>query len=150
MRRQVIDVDFDFATLSSPICSCILFCHRFEAAYQTGISVSNLNCRIEINPVKQPIQSNSVGSWHMSHCWTSSFDYHLNNGFIVLKDHSIGTRMCSAWWNVINVGQIEMGVRGWNLFLRVWLSVCRQVSPWLSCIFGFIGLVQWKMKYFKH
>ena len=31
-------VDFDFATLlSSPFCSCILFRHRFGAAYQAGI-----------------------------------------------------------------------------------------------------------------
>ena len=41
----------------------------------------------------------------------------FNHGFIVLKDiqHSIGTRMCSAWWNVINIGQIEIGVCSWNL-----------------------------------
>ena len=98
---KFIDVDFDFATLSSPFCSCIIFRHRFEAAYQTGIlsatiraetadveqmkkivpfvrceitfgqnvcellfgiNVSNLNLRFKINHVKQPIQSNSVGS----------------------------------------------------------------------------------------
>ena len=35
--------------------------------------------------------------------------------------------MCSAWWNVINIGQIEIGVRGWNLFSHVWLSACRGV-----------------------
>ena len=81
---------------------------------------SNLNFRIKINPVNQPIQRNSVGSWHMSHCGTSAFDYHLNHGFINLKDiqQSIGTIMCSAWWNVINIGQIEIGVRSWNL-LRI-------------------------------
>ena len=33
---------------------------------------------------------------------------------------SIGTRMCSAWWTMINIGQIEIGVRGWNLFSHVW------------------------------
>ena len=33
-----------------------------------GINVSNSNLRIKISPVKQPIQSNSVGSWHMSRC----------------------------------------------------------------------------------
>ena len=61
-----------------------------------GINVSN--------PVKQPIQSNSVGFWHMSHCGTSAFYCHFYHGFIVLKDiqHSFETRMCSAWWNVIN------------------------------------------------
>ena len=28
-----------------------------------------------------------------------------------------------------NIGQIEIGVRGWNLFSHVWLRVCRQVPP---------------------
>ena len=27
---------------------------------------------IQIDPVKQPITCNSVGPWHMSHCWTST------------------------------------------------------------------------------
>ena len=74
----------------------------------------------------------------MSHCGTSAFYYHFSHGFIVLKDiqRSIGTRRCSVWWNVINLGQIEIGVRGWNLFFHVWLSVCRQVSPWLSSTAG--------------
>ena len=50
----------------------------------------------------------------MSHCGTSAFDHHLNHSFVILKDiqRSIGTRMFSAWWNVINVGQIRIGVRG--------------------------------------
>ena len=50
------------------------------------IDVSNLNFGIKINSVKQPIQSNSVGSWHMSHGGTSTFDYHLDHGFMVLND----------------------------------------------------------------
>ena len=29
---------------------------------------------VQINSVKQPIKSNSVGSGHMSHSWTSAFD----------------------------------------------------------------------------
>ena len=32
-----------------------------------GIDVPNLNFRIQINPVKQPIQSNSVGSGLLTH-----------------------------------------------------------------------------------
>ena len=42
------------------------------------VNVSNLNLRIKINPVKQPIQSNSVGSRHTSHCGTSTFDNHFD------------------------------------------------------------------------
>ena len=51
-----------------------------------GVNVSNLNFRIEMNPATQPIQSNSWGSGYMSHCGTSAFYYHLNHGFIVLKN----------------------------------------------------------------
>ena len=55
---------------------------------------------------KQPIQSNSEGLWNMSHCGTSTFDDHSDYHLIVLEDtqHSIGSGMCSAWWNVINFG----------------------------------------------
>ena len=71
-----------------------------------GVDVPELTFKIQVNPIKQPIQSNSVSSWHVSHCGTLAFDYHLNHGFIILKDiqYSIGTRKCSAGWNVINVG----------------------------------------------
>ena len=44
-----------------------------------GTKVSKLNFGIKINPVKQPIQSISVGSWHMSHGGTSDFYYHLKS-----------------------------------------------------------------------
>ena len=141
---KFVAVDFEWATLlSSPFCSCILFAivlgqlnkwWRFSHSSRVkfplvsnvcglmfDINVSNLNLRIKINPIKQPIQSNSVGSWYVSHRGTSSFNYHLNHGFIVIKDiqHSIGTIMCSAWWNVIYIGQIEIGVRSWNLLSHV-------------------------------
>ena len=57
-----------------------------------GIIVSNLKLRIKINSVKTPIQSNSAGSGYVSHCATSAIDYHLNHGFIVLKNiqHGLG------------------------------------------------------------
>ena len=55
-----------------------------------GVDVPNLNLGIQINPIKQPTQSNSVGSWHVSHCWTPAFDYHPNHGFTLSsKTHNI-------------------------------------------------------------
>ena len=87
-----IAVAFDFATLLSSPFAPASFRHRFGAASRAemaeveqmkksipfvtceitfgqnvcelmfGINVSNLNFRIMINPVKQPIQRNSVGS----------------------------------------------------------------------------------------
>ena len=135
-----------------PFVTCEITFGQNVCELMFGINVSTLNFRIKINPVKQPIQCNSVGSWNMPHCEISACHYHLNHGFFVLKDiqHGIGTRMCSAWWNVINIGQIEIGVRGWNLFSHVWLRSCRQVSPWLSYILGFVGLVWCGMKHFNH
>ena len=85
-----------------PFVTCEITFGQNVCELMSGINVSNLNFRININPVKQRIQSNSVGSWYMSHCGTSAFYYHLNHGFVVLKDiqNSIGTRTCHAWWNV--------------------------------------------------
>ena len=57
--------------------------------------------------------------------------------------------MCSSWWVVINVGQVEIYVRGWNFFCMFFLTVRRQVSPWLSLIFGSVGSVWWGLKYFN-
>ena len=63
-----------------------------------GFDILDLDFWVQVDSVKLPVQSNPVGSWHVSHRWIPAFDYHLDYGFIVLKDiqHSIGTRMCSA------------------------------------------------------
>ena len=50
-----------------------------------GVDVFDLDFGVQINSIEQPIESNSVGSGDMSHCWTSSFDNHFNYSFIVLK-----------------------------------------------------------------
>ena len=50
-----------------------------------GVNVFDLNLGIEINSIKQPIKSNSVGPGNMSHRWTSAFHYHLDNSLIVFK-----------------------------------------------------------------
>ena len=83
-----------------------------------GVNATDLNLGVQINPVKQPIQSNSVGPWNMPHCGTSTFDTHLSYCLIVLKDiqHSSGTRMRWIRWNVINVCWNNVGVLqlGWG------------------------------------
>ena len=57
-----------------------------------GVNVADLNFGVQIDPVKQPIQNNSVGSWNMPHCGTSTFGNHFDCSLIVLKDtqHSTG------------------------------------------------------------
>ena len=50
-----------------------------------GVNVFDLDFRVQINSIEQPIKSNSVGSGNMSQCRTSSFDYHLDHCFVVFK-----------------------------------------------------------------
>ena len=45
---------------------------------------------IQIDSVKQPIQRNFVGSWHVSHRWTSASDDHLDHCFVVFKNAQPG------------------------------------------------------------
>ena len=67
--------------------------HVLELVF--GVNVKDLNFWVQINPVKQPIQSKSLGPSNMSHCGTSTFDNHFDYRLIVLKNtqHSTGTRI---------------------------------------------------------
>ena len=51
-----------------------------------GVNKLYLDLEFQIDPVKQPIKSNSVGSGHVSHHWTLSFNYHFDHGFVVFKN----------------------------------------------------------------
>ena len=64
-----------------------------------GVNVFDLDLGVQINSIKQPIKSNSVGSGNMSHCRTSSFYDHLDHCFVVFKDvqHRFLTRRIRVW-----------------------------------------------------
>ena len=51
-----------------------------------GVDVFDLDFGVQIDSIKQPIKSNSVGSGNMSHCRTSSLVDHLDHCFVVFKD----------------------------------------------------------------
>ena len=53
-------------------CTCSLCQYVYELVF--GVDIFGLNLWIQFNSVKQPIQSNSVGSGYVSHCGTSAFD----------------------------------------------------------------------------
>ena len=60
-----------------PLITCeILFCQNV-CKLVFGVDILDLNSWVQIDSVKQPIWSNSVGSGYMSHCWTSAFVDHL-------------------------------------------------------------------------
>ena len=62
-----------------------------------GVDVFDLDFGVQINSIEQPIKSNSVGSGHVSHCWTSAFDDHLDDSLDIFKDAQLRLalrRMC--------------------------------------------------------
>ena len=57
--------------------------HVCELAF--GVNVFGLDFGVQIDPVKQPIQRDSVGSGHVSHRRSSAFHSHLDYCFINFK-----------------------------------------------------------------
>ena len=51
-----------------------------------GVDVFDLDFGVQIDSVKQPVKSNSVGPGYVSHCRTSAFDDHLDHRFIIFKN----------------------------------------------------------------
>ena len=111
-----------------PLITCeIPFC-QYVCKLMFGIDIPNLNLGIQIYPIKQPIKSNSVGSRHMSHCWTPAFDYHLNHGFMVLRDvqHCTKTRKLYVRWHTVTIIQIKIVVLG----LEPWFGFACACLMW--------------------
>ena len=67
-----------FITCEIPLCQDV-------CKLVLGVDVFDLDLRVKIDSIEQPIKSNSISSGNISHCWTSAFHNHLNHSFIVLK-----------------------------------------------------------------
>ena len=50
-----------------------------------GVNIFDLDLWLQVNSVEQPIKRDTVDSRQMSHCWTSSFDNHLDDNFVVFE-----------------------------------------------------------------
>ena len=60
-----------------PLITCEIALRQCVCELVFGVDI-NLNLWIQIDSVKQPIKSSSVGSGCMSHCWTPAFDDHFD------------------------------------------------------------------------
>ena len=56
-----------------PFITCEISLCQYVCELVLGVNVFDLDLGVQIISVKQPIQSNSVGSGNMSHCRASSF-----------------------------------------------------------------------------
>ena len=69
-----------------PFITCEMSLCQYVCELAFGVNTFELDFRVQVASVKQPIKSDSVSSRHMSHRGTMSFDYHLDHGFDVFKD----------------------------------------------------------------
>ena len=70
---------------------------------QVGFWCQHMDLGFQVVSVKQPIKSNSVSFRHMSHCGTSSLDYHFDHCFIVFQNVQLRLslrRMCVGGYAV--------------------------------------------------
>ena len=104
------------------------------------------------NPIKQPIQSNPVGSSHMSHCWTSAFDYHRDHSFVVFKniEHRNGLRNFDARRHNINMKQFRTTVLGWSFGLILLSCARHDAVPQVSLCWWILGLTRLVLGAMKH
>ena len=88
------------------------------------VDILDFNLGIQVDSVKQPTKRNSMGSRHLSHCWTSAFDDHFNHCFVILKNvkHSTRLRRLHVWRNIISVAQFKIFVLIWGLNLVLGVS----------------------------
>ena len=58
----------------------------------SGVNVFDLDLWVLLDYATKPIKRNSVGSGHVSLCWTSVFDDHFDHRFITLRNVKQGAR----------------------------------------------------------
>ena len=68
-----------------PLITCEVALSQHVRELVFGVNIFELNLWIQINSVKQPVESNSVGSGYVFHSSTSAFDDHVNHCFVVFK-----------------------------------------------------------------
>ena len=88
-----------------PFITCKISLCQYVCELVFAVNVFDLDLGVQIDCIKQPIKSNSVGSGNMSHCGASSLYDHLDHCFVVLKDvqQSFLTRRMHVCGNKINI-----------------------------------------------
>ena len=106
-----------------------------------GWLVFDLDLGFQIDSVEQPIRRNSVGSWHVSHGWTSSFDDHLDHSFVVFKNAQLRLalrRMCVGGY-IIHIWQSQLF---FFCHSGSWLWNCTSHTV-PRCRYGWLGQCCW-------
>ena len=73
--------------------TCAIALCQYVCELVFGVNVFDLDLGVQIDSIKQPIKSNSMGSRHMSHCRASSLYDHLDYCFVVFKNVEHRTKL---------------------------------------------------------
>ena len=65
--------DIEQAQQMIPFVMCEISFYQHVCELVFGVNVLDLDFWVQVDSIKQPIKSNSVGSGNMSHCGTPSF-----------------------------------------------------------------------------
>ena len=68
-----------------PFITCEISLGQYVCEMVFGVNVFDLDFGVQIDPIEQPIKSNSVGSGNMSHCRASFLYNNLDHCFVVFK-----------------------------------------------------------------
>ena len=69
----------------TPFNTCEISLGRYVSELVLGVSAFDFDLGVQIDSIKQPIKSNSLGSGNMSHCGTPPFKEHLDQCKVVFK-----------------------------------------------------------------
>ena len=104
-----------------------------SASWFFGVNVFDLDLEVQVDSVKQPVLHDSVGSRHVSQCWTSALDDHLDHSFGVFKNVKLRLtlrRVCVCG-NVVHMRQlINISV---SLLFGVGFVIPCGISQTVSC-----------------
>ena len=102
-----------------PLITCETALRQYVSELVFGVNIFDLDCGVQVDPVKQPVKRNSVGSRYVSHCWTRALDDHLDHCFIIFKNVEPRTRLrrLHVSENIIEVASFKIVELNWSLNL---------------------------------
>ena len=66
-----------------------------------GVHISDVDFWFQVDSAEQPIKRSSVGSGHVSQCWTSPFHNHLDDSHVVFKKKKMYNRLALEEWVLV-------------------------------------------------
>ena len=125
-KKHRENLDVQQSKMMVPFITC-------KTTFGQHVNIFDLDFGVQIVSVKQPIKRNSVGSWHVSHRWTSVFDDHFDHCIVLQKFPALlCIEKCAfvlTWSTCDNWSTSRFAFR---LGLDLWFRDQFPASPWVG------------------